>query len=79
MTTAKQTYEKAVEQKTGLSINQIRCMSICELRTYFERKNGKPMQYSMNAPELISREEINRQIDEILFPKKGLLARVFGR
>lgn len=37
--------EKCVEKITGLSIDKTREMTLCEMRVYFERKNGEPVKF----------------------------------
>lgn len=68
--------ERGIERLTGLLIDQVRNMSVAELREYFEKKNGVKLRIVSEYPVigrgnvlrdgLISHEKLNQDVDVIL-------------
>jgi len=59
---------KNIEKKVGLSLKEIREKSPGELRRYIEKKNGRiiTIRGNVSIENLITREEINKQVDILL-------------
>ena len=62
---------KHLEKISGLTIDQIREMSPNKLRTYFEKKFGAKTKFTANPQiELVTSEELDKDVDEILAMKR---------
>lgn len=59
---------KIIEKITGLTKKQIEEMPLDEMRTLFE-KDGVKTKFVSIQPQLINREDIDKQIDELLKEK----------
>jgi len=59
---------KYIEEKVGLNLEEIRKKSPNKLRSYIEKKSGKPIKFKTGeaCKKLITRKELNRQIDFFL-------------
>jgi len=67
---------KLIEKKSGLTISEIKDISPTSLRKYFEKKNKRAIRFKSEFPvigrgnvlrdNLVSREELDREIDRIL-------------
>ena len=74
------TIEKNVEKVVGLSVEEIRKFSPSELRRYLEKKNKKKFHFTSEFPvigrgnvlrdNIITSEEINKEIDKLLARSK---------
>ena len=60
--TALQTIEEAVERSTGKSIEEIRNTPLCEMLG----KPGKRPRLVSSQPDLISHEQVERDLDQAL-------------
>ncbi|MBN2529126.1 MAG: hypothetical protein JXR76_22240 [Deltaproteobacteria bacterium] len=57
MATTQDTFIDGIEKETGLSIDEIRRTPLDDLRSLFERKNGKRMEFVKSFP-LIERGSV---------------------
>lgn len=55
--------EKAIEKSIGMSVEELRAMSISDFRKKIEKEKGKPTKFYWNKPKLLSKEEINKMVD----------------
>ena len=72
--------EKNIESLIGLPIGTIRMYSPCELRNHLEKKNKRKFSFTTEFPvigrgnvlrdNIITSEEINKDIDKILMRSK---------
>lgn len=59
-------FEKTVERGVGLTIEQIRHMTLDELQGFRESVSGTKLKISWNNITLITREQINFELDRAL-------------
>ena len=59
-------FEKTVERGVGLKIEQIRHMTLDELHDFRESASGTKLNISWNNITLITREQINSELDRAL-------------
>lgn len=57
---------KRTEKKLRLTLAEIRAMSPGAMRKHIEKLNGKPVTIDPECKGLISREQLDKEIDEIL-------------
>jgi hypothetical protein len=62
-------FVKHLEKETGLTVSEIREMCPSDLRKYLEKKYGKKMKLTSLKNELITTEELDKEIDKILKEK----------
>ena len=69
-------FGKHIEKMVGLSLNKIRAMSPNEIKKYVEKRRGKKIKerYCI-GDNLITREELNKEIDEMLGIKEDMKLR----
>lgn len=54
-----------IEKKMGLSLDKIRAMSPSEMKKYLDRRGKRKVKYC-RGKNLITREELNKEIDKLL-------------
>lgn len=62
---AKNRFEEAIEESTGMTVDHIRETPLCELRKEIEERNGRPLRVSPEGAGL-SHEDVEKTLDEIL-------------
>ena len=62
---AKNRFEEAIEESTGMTVDHIRETPLCELRKEIEERNERPLRVSSEGAAM-SHEDIEKMLDEIL-------------
>ncbi len=57
---------QAIEAATGESVESLRNTPIDERRRRIEKKFGAPMKVVSSSPQIITREEVDKLVDEAL-------------
>lgn len=57
---------KAIEAETGESVESLRDTPIDERRRRIEKKFGTPMEVVSNSPQIITREEVDKLVDQTI-------------
>lgn len=58
--------DEAVELSTGIPADELRRMTLHEIRELSEKKHGKPMRIVSGSRKLLTREQINDMVDEAI-------------
>ena len=66
MPDAKTLLETTIERSTGRTVEWLRNTPLCELRRLAERAHGRPATLVSSHPRIITREEIDRMLDQAL-------------
>jgi hypothetical protein len=60
-------FVKALEQRTGLTLEQMRDMAPEDMRKLREKQHGKPMEFFSNSlVRILSRSQIEKDLDKAL-------------
>ncbi len=70
------TFADAVESRTGLTVDELKTMTVCELRRATEKRIGRPLviesrfptigRGNVNRDRLISHEEVEQSLESSL-------------
>jgi hypothetical protein len=62
----KKEFQKAIERRTGHTIEEIRNMSLEDMRKLHETEYGEPMQViGTGLLRILSRQEIEKEVDKL--------------